>query len=552
MTEQATPQESQASGRLPEVDGCPPHELSRSHAARRVATLAAESELFVSHYEYRVQLAAPPAWVPKNRPDLGEPLGWSGGVLPESKYLSFRHDLLIGSFHPGHRAKWTTHELLHGLVGFCWRPDASPFFHALAARLAEVLPVALWYYWDEAGLSRCRDHRGGGALFSAYCEACEAAALTQGGSVPAGWADGGVQFVQRELESVATARRTGRPHSHRVGTLDLMSDGLAYASAQSARLDSDTFAHWVERFSGPGAGRVADLDAYIERLEAVMGSIVDGHALTPWTCGKWGFVAQDIGWRLLHLAERHPRVRAPLRLLADNLADAQTESGVEAAIAGYGALVDDARIPEVSDVFAVGYPLPQLKGRSLRQIAEGLASALPSTMEALGEGALDRVQQFVFRDLASRAPVSLRFAADVAQREGGALGELASLEAALVHPRPADAVTTTLGELGARYERVAVSPSARFVNVSYGGLALIDEPDLVHRARAGEATTLVVVSRGEELALSELDRNVGDALAQLSAVEGGFEPPDEGLSDELTDQLMAMGVLVACAWDETC
>ena len=138
-----------------DVPGAPLEELERSTAARRVAELAAHSQLLMSHYEYRVALPVPDAWRPEGRPDLGEPQGWVAGVLPESKYQGFRHDRLIGSLHPGHRAKWTTHELLHGLVGFAWRPGASTLFHALAARMAEVLPVALWYFFDEAHLKRC-------------------------------------------------------------------------------------------------------------------------------------------------------------------------------------------------------------------------------------------------------------------------------------------------------------------------------------------------------------------------------------------------------------
>ena len=156
----------------------PVAELTRSTAARRVAELASESELVVSCFEHRVRLPLPERWCPDDRPDLGEPPGWEAGVLPEAKYQSFCHDRRVASFHPGHRAKWMTHELCHGLVGFAWRPDASILFHALAARLAEVLPVALWYFFDEIDLLRCPRHVGSGALFDLLCPACEALAGT--------------------------------------------------------------------------------------------------------------------------------------------------------------------------------------------------------------------------------------------------------------------------------------------------------------------------------------------------------------------------------------
>ena len=160
----------------PSIPGAPDHELYRSPAAERIAKLAAKSGLLLSHFEHRVDLELPDDWMTEDRPDLGTPQGWQGGVLPETKYGSFQHDRIIGSFHPGHRAKWTTHELCHGLVGFAWYPGCSRFFQALSARMSEILPVALYYFFDEAGLRRCPVHDGRGALFGHYCADCEAQA----------------------------------------------------------------------------------------------------------------------------------------------------------------------------------------------------------------------------------------------------------------------------------------------------------------------------------------------------------------------------------------
>ena len=115
--------------------GAPPTEYTRTPAARRVARLAAASGLFQFHFEHRHHLPLPQAWVPEGAHDLAEPPEWDRGILTERKYQSFRHDLPIGSFHPHHRAKWATHELCHGLVGFAWYVDAPPLFHATAARL---------------------------------------------------------------------------------------------------------------------------------------------------------------------------------------------------------------------------------------------------------------------------------------------------------------------------------------------------------------------------------------------------------------------------------
>ena len=230
-----------------EIPGAPEAELDRSPAARRVGTLAAASGLRLAHWEHRVQLEQPEGWQPVNRPDLGQPSTWVDGVLPETKFRTFRLDRRIGSFNPSHRAKWTAHELLHGLVGFGWRPDGTALFHATAARLSEVLPVALWYFFDEAGLARCDRHTGQGPLFGTFCPACERAAQ-QG---PAAGTDPelveqGRAFVQRELDACDKSARTGRVWPNRWATIDLSSDGLAYAASHMAALcRTRSFARWV-------------------------------------------------------------------------------------------------------------------------------------------------------------------------------------------------------------------------------------------------------------------------------------------------------------------
>ena len=212
------------------VLGAPQHELSRSPAAKRIGDLAQGSQLFLFDYERRHHLDPPEAWLPADRPDLEATSSWEAGSLVEPKYMSFRHDLLVGSFHPGHRAKWTTHELCHGLVGFYWSPEATDLSLALGARLAEALPVALWYFLDEAGLQRCAAHAGDGPLLSAFCPAYEAAARAGARAVDEEderWLREGRAFLERELERIASSREQGRPISHRLGSLDLSSDGLA-------------------------------------------------------------------------------------------------------------------------------------------------------------------------------------------------------------------------------------------------------------------------------------------------------------------------------------
>src|SRR5690606_36544266 len=111
----------------PLPSGAPAADFARSPAARRVGALAARDGLFLFHFEHRRHSQLPAIFLSEGLdPELAQPPLWSDGRLPEAKYQSFRHDLMIGSFHPGHRGKWSTHELCHGLVGFGWRAGAPP------------------------------------------------------------------------------------------------------------------------------------------------------------------------------------------------------------------------------------------------------------------------------------------------------------------------------------------------------------------------------------------------------------------------------------------
>ena len=75
----------------------PPFESSRSRAAAWVERQARRHGLPMAHFEYREALPLPEEWLPEGRADLGQVPGWRSGVLPESKYQSYRHDLWVGS-----------------------------------------------------------------------------------------------------------------------------------------------------------------------------------------------------------------------------------------------------------------------------------------------------------------------------------------------------------------------------------------------------------------------------------------------------------------------
>ena len=475
----------------PRLIHCPPRELDRTPAAARIGALAADVGLFSFHFEHRVHLELP------EHHGAAEPPAWSGGVLPERKYQSFRHDLPIGSFHPAHRGKWTAHELCHGLVGFGWSPRATPFFHATAGRLAELLPVALWYWFDEAFLRRCSVHQGGGALFRLFCPACEEL------QSPAPDLDGaariadGIAFLEAELDAVTRSRRSGTIVPHRFATLDLSSDGEAYALAHGGRLASAEFATFVERFAVDGGGWSPSLDALTERVVAVARALLSGEASAPLApspeAGRLRWIVQDVAWRLLCVqAQTDGDAARGLDAILDQLAQAAalgTGGGVGVAATAYCALHDEFELPDPDDVFALGYPVAGLEPvGAVRQLMDGLSGVCAGSLERAGEPA---VALLVARD--QEAPRRAHLADRWANALEGNDAALARFEAALaVVPGQ---VRPTLGGPGAGTWRLA--PGVRIERFEVDVIALaegrpVESADLVLGFASSDGEAVIV------------------------------------------------------------
>lgn len=421
--------------------GVPRVDLERSTAAASVGRLADASQLFVAHFEHRFQLAVPEHWNPEGRDDLKATEHWDRGVFLEKKYATFRHDRLIGSFHPMHRGKWTAHELCHGLVGFGWHPRPDVLFNSLAARLAEVLPVALWYFFDEADLERCPHHQGKGPLGRTFCGPCELAAAR--GARPnrdtARWMADGVAFVEAELTAVRRSQATGELVPHRHGDVDLSSDAIAYALAHAPRLGSEEFEIYAELFFQKNKALHRSLEALEERVRQVMGAILDGSPLDPLSDNRWEWVAQDIGWRLLTISsECTDDIRSLLRGWVGELASDPGPAQVTEKEALYRELVGDFDLPLASAVFAVGYDLPGGKGRSQSQISEGIISACPAVSQIMSWRQDELAAEFMAADDPLRMPIGRRFAAFLESQGLAELAILASFESALLYPPIAD------------------------------------------------------------------------------------------------------------------
>ena len=507
------------------VPGAPDLELSRSRAATRVGQMAAASGLRLSHFEYRHHLPLPEDWIPHDRPDLAGDPTWQGGRLIEHKYQHFRYENPVGSFHPGHRAKWTAHELCHGLVGFAWWPGASPLVNALAARLAEVLPVALWYFFDEAGLRRCAKHAGGGPLYGTWCADCDRAAEL--GPIEDAqaerWHREGRAFVDRELAAIAHSRRTGRSISHQFTTLNLASDALAYTAANRLRMASPEFARYIELFHGPELGCYSDLDALEARVLEVQAAICGDGPLAPLSAGADRVVAQDLGWRLLQIsADCEGEIVDALDGLATRLAE--KPEAIAPIITDYQSLTEDWFLPPAAEVFAVGYSLVHLLvsdgalddyGLITAPAMVGIESLCPDTVLLLGDDFPELATRFVQTETPTRGVIARRFATFLAA-ERALVGDVARYEVAIADPGPPDAEVEAFGTDLRPTEHVRVAEGVELLKLSVDArgicAALITDSPIEIEA---QQTWLAVRRSVSEVVIAELSADAAAYVLDL-------------------------------------
>ena len=550
-------------------DGAPVNEWRRSPAAARVADLASACGLFLFQYEHRVSLSLPEDWVPEHAPELVQPPQWQKGVLPERKYHSFRHDQAIGGFHAGHRAKWSTHELCHGLVGFTWYSGMSQLALATAGRTAELLPVVLWYFLDECFLRRCPVHAYGGALYRGHCVACEASAGfdAQDPRVMERL-EGAARYLDREMAAIVRTRRFGRPVPHIWGSLDLCSDGVAYAAAHGARCRSEVFHYFAERFLVEGGGWFTDAESLQSRLEAVVGAMLLGETLAPWaesaSEGRARWMAQDLAWRLLTIAHQTDlEAKEGLLQLVDRFAETQCEDlavAIEGARVEYAALNEVFMLPDWSEVSAVGYDLPGGGGRSTAQLAEGIRSAFPATSTLYGEGLDEIVGQFIVVDAPARKPLAQRLESWWTPSLSNSMRDLVQFESmqALVGPPDAQARVLTTESVPPDRIRCAEGvivrcfgsePMTLCEEVLFGDRILGPQDELPdvdgQPVPVRPCSLLCFRETTGAVQLVELDAEVGAQLAK-----GGSFSRDS-LEPQVLQALWDLGVLVPERWSST-
>ncbi len=516
-------------------------EAGVTRVGARAWALVEAARVPVAHFEWRTWMEPPSVFAVPDRPDLAEVAGWQEGVLPETKFRHFRIDRMVMSLHPGQRAKWTTHEAIHRLVGWAWWPGMSRLELATAVRVAEALPVAAWYSFDEEGRRRCELHAWNDAWGAPACSECDAAALA--GPLPhpddAARRAEGLAFLERELVAAEASIACGRVLATPWRSVDLASDGLAWAAAHGPRLAHPSFERWVERFVPPGHGRFVSLRGLLDRVRAVAAALLEGAALAPWPCGGEAWVLQDAAQRVGEVVvDCSPACAGAL----DAALQAASVSGdVVALVAAYRVASARWALPDPDELFALGYPIPGVEGLGVSpQLRAGVESALPATSARLGRSLPAFIKQFTEGDTLRRQPLARRL---LAFGERGLLSPpllaLARLEAALADPPAAD-----LGALTLAPDLAADTPlrlgTVELVAVSSGWERALEGSSRTPLGR--DASSHVAVRRAPDGAaeIVPLSARAAEACAAMAAAP--YVP--EGVSPGEWRALVAAGVWV--------
>lgn len=292
--------------------GIPGGDLAVTPLGLRAGLLGAKAGTAFFHHELRIRLPMPKALEPEMAVwDEGTVPMWKDGVLGEPKYFSFFQDAPLIAFNPNHRRKWPAHELLHGAVGFFWRPDMTRFEAYLGSRLNELLPVIHWHGFDDIFRGQCEEHLGQ-ALYTTFCPACEAVDAPYWSLSPESvealrsaalrHAEHGLNHFRTEWRACLQELSTGRPVSSPLGKLDASGDARAYLRSHWNRMTAWSFGTWVELFCVDGVDYNSTLEGMLQRVASVTQDLL-GEDATIDVSGHENRRArrliQDVGYRAL-------------------------------------------------------------------------------------------------------------------------------------------------------------------------------------------------------------------------------------------------------------
>lgn len=363
---------------MSDISILPKLDFKRSYAAMRLEELAKANRASCFHFEGRLQLEQPDAWLGEE-PSVYQ---WSKGFLAEGKYSAFQSDHLMASFQPAHDGKWTTHEIMHNLLGFSWRPEASVFYNSLASRISESLPVALYYFFDEVGLQRCEKHRFSMSLHALRCPECEALA----GSGLQGDFDTnslewkmGESFLEREFEAVKKSLKTGQVYENVFGGLNLTTDAMYYASNQQARLSDPLFAKLISAFYEPNKLVHSSVESLIERAGQILRDLKSGEKVS-YDYNNVDLDTHhriDVASRLVCMA-KHLEGSPAFEAMNDLIFNTLTKpNSIDECVVAYEDLERKYELIPLEDMFSVGYKINDRLGFSQAQLWDGLLSQFP-------------------------------------------------------------------------------------------------------------------------------------------------------------------------------
>lgn len=536
--------------------GAPPLELVSTPISARVALLAASHGAAFFHHDLRGYIAMPPELEPEVEIGGTVPV-WIEGVREEPKYFSFFTESPLAPFNPNTRSKWRVHELLHGLVGFFWRPELTRFEAYLGARLCELLPVVHWYGYDEIRRPRCPIHAGT-LLYRTHCPDCEALLspywqhADSDRAVDLAAAQRAMAHFDAELAAARQERRTGRRVITHRPRLDSSSDAIGYLKGHWNRLTAWSFGAWVERFLIDGVDYRSSIGGLIDHIVDTHTAMLSGtiaHDPQRAAVLRARRVLQDVGYRSLLALEwidpddaaaatLEPLLDAAGQLAGDAVAGQSTAEALQQATLGLldalAAHADRFPAPIAAALPALGLTWWRQEAHiraGASQLGAGLVSAFPAAMEDIDPVAAASV---VAAEPGFQATASLRV-------RGGVLGEPVALEGWLndLPRRDPDA------ELFAGVPEGAVSPESLRLNTTLRRrrfaaplVAELLDPSAIEAPFLGEDGTveLCAVWWGGVPRLIPLDPETAAAIDSVAA--------GEALSSESIEALVAAGVAV--------
>lgn len=402
------PASAQALATLSQL-GVPAADFLSTLLSARIGLMGAQVGLRFVHHELRRRLPFPEGLGPEVAVWDGQTVPeWREGVLETPKYFSFFLDTPFPAYNTNYRIKWRPHEVLHGLVTFFWSPEMTRFEAYVGARIAELLPVAHWYGYDEILRPRCPKHKGQ-LLYRMSCPDCEALSgrpywetdvsdarlLDQSRLAEARAAS----YLATELAAINAEMDSGRRVWTHHPRLDGASDAEGYLKGHHNRLTAWSFGATVEHFLVAGVDYQDTVAGLRDNMLSVQSALLhDPLSFDAETAERRYMrrVLRDLGYRTFVALEwldegsaaedgLMPIVEAAAALSGELLSPgADPGRGVALVhdwLARFSAYAD-AFPPEVAAAFP-GLALPdwpddRFLDAGLPQVMDGIRSALPN------------------------------------------------------------------------------------------------------------------------------------------------------------------------------